>query len=164
MHAASKGSGPCHRHRLHHRRPRRCTTLSAWRTALRCAADHTAHSGTSMRLALLSFQGKLTTTHQPVLTWGDETEGGQFPGQWHLWSWTCCPKNLTWHSPDIGTPACTHAASTTCRWPVAAHQLIVSTTPHLGLIVARSFFCSRFQVRRHRLRFDREDRPFDLAH
>jgi hypothetical protein len=46
-------------------------------------------------------QGKLTTIHQPVLTWGDQTEGGQFDNQWHLWSWTCCPKNLTWHSPDI---------------------------------------------------------------
>ena len=44
-------------------------------------------------------QGKLTSIHQPVLTWGDETEGGR--GGWHLWSWTCCPKNLTWHSPDI---------------------------------------------------------------
>jgi hypothetical protein len=46
-------------------------------------------------------QGKLTTIHQPVLTWGDETEGGQYPNKWHLWSWTCCPKNLTWHSKDI---------------------------------------------------------------
>jgi hypothetical protein len=46
-------------------------------------------------------QGKLTSIHQPVLTWGDQTEGGQFDNQWHLWSWTCCPKNLTWHSPDI---------------------------------------------------------------
>ena len=46
-------------------------------------------------------QGKLTTIHQPVLTWGDQTEGGKFDDQWHLWSWTCCPKNLTWHSPDI---------------------------------------------------------------
>ncbi len=46
-------------------------------------------------------QGKLTTIHQPVLTWGDQTEGGQFDNQWHLWSWTCCPKNLTWHSADI---------------------------------------------------------------
>jgi len=44
-------------------------------------------------------QGKLTSIHQPVLTWGDETEGGR--GGWHMWSWTCCPKNLTWHSPDI---------------------------------------------------------------
>ena len=46
-------------------------------------------------------QGKLTTIHQPVLTWGDQTEGGLFNDSWHLWSWTCCPKNLTWHSPDI---------------------------------------------------------------
>ena len=46
-------------------------------------------------------QGKLTNIHQPVLTWGDETEGGLYPGRWHLWSWTCCPKNLTWHSPDV---------------------------------------------------------------
>jgi len=46
-------------------------------------------------------QGKNTVIHQPVLTWGDETEGGQYSNQWHLWSWTCCPKNLTWHSKDI---------------------------------------------------------------
>ena len=46
-------------------------------------------------------QGKLTTIHQPVLTWGDQTEGGLYDNEWHLWSWTCCPKNLTWHSPDI---------------------------------------------------------------
>jgi len=46
-------------------------------------------------------QGKLTTIHQPVLTWGDQTEGGLYDDEWHLWSWTCCPKNLTWHSPDI---------------------------------------------------------------
>lgn len=46
-------------------------------------------------------QGKNTVIHQPVLTWGDETEGGQYSNQWHLWSWTCCPKNLTWHSTDI---------------------------------------------------------------
>ena len=46
-------------------------------------------------------QGKLTTIHQPVLTWGDQTEGGLYNDTWHLWSWTCCPKNLTWHSPDI---------------------------------------------------------------
>jgi hypothetical protein len=46
-------------------------------------------------------QGKLTTIHQPVLTWGDQTEGGLYNDSWHLWSWTCCPKNLTWHSPDI---------------------------------------------------------------
>lgn len=43
--------------------------------------------------------GKLTSIHQPVLTWGDETEGGI--GGWHLWSWTCCPGNVTWHSEDI---------------------------------------------------------------
>ena len=41
-------------------------------------------------------QGALTSIHQPVLTWGDETEGGI--GGWHIWSWTCCPKNVTWHS------------------------------------------------------------------
>lgn len=46
-------------------------------------------------------QGKNTVIHQPVLTWGDESEGGQYSNQWHLWSWTCCPKNLTWHSKDI---------------------------------------------------------------
>jgi len=46
-------------------------------------------------------QGKFTTIHQPVLTWGDQTEGGLYSNEWHLWSWTCCPKNLTWHSPDI---------------------------------------------------------------
>ena len=34
--------------------------------------------------------GKLTTIHQPVLTWGDQTEGGQYNNSWHLWSWTCC--------------------------------------------------------------------------
>ena len=44
-------------------------------------------------------QGANTSIHQPVLTWGDETEGGI--GGWHLWSWTCCPKNVTWHSEDI---------------------------------------------------------------
>jgi len=46
-------------------------------------------------------QGKNTVIHQPVLTWGDETEGGQYSNQWHMWSWTCCPKNLTWHSKDV---------------------------------------------------------------
>jgi len=24
-----------------------------------------------------------------------------YDNAWHLWSWTCCPGNLTWHSPDI---------------------------------------------------------------
>lgn len=43
--------------------------------------------------------GAQTTIHQPVLTWGDETEGGA--GGWHLWSWTCCPHNVTYHSEDI---------------------------------------------------------------
>lgn len=44
-------------------------------------------------------QGSLTSILQPVLTWGDETEGGV--GGWHLWSWACCPKNVSWHSEDI---------------------------------------------------------------
>ena len=47
-------------------------------------------------------QGKNTAIHQPVLTWGDETEGGL--GGWSLWSWTCCPKNITWHSPPVAVP------------------------------------------------------------
>ena len=46
------------------------------------------------------YIGSLTSIHQPVLTWGDQTEGGLYEG-WHLWSWTCCPKNLTWHSPGL---------------------------------------------------------------
>jgi len=44
-------------------------------------------------------QGQQTSILQPVLTWGDETEGGI--GGWHLWSWDCCPQNVTWHSEDI---------------------------------------------------------------
>jgi len=45
--------------------------------------------------------GAQVSIHQPVLTWGggDETEGGN--GGWYLWSWTCCPQNVTWHSEDI---------------------------------------------------------------
>jgi len=37
---------------------------------------------------------------QPVLTWGDETEGAV--GGWSVWSWACCPSDITFNSKNVG--------------------------------------------------------------
>lgn len=37
---------------------------------------------------------------QPVLTWGDESEGAS--GGWSVWSWACCPSSITFNSKNIG--------------------------------------------------------------
>lgn len=37
---------------------------------------------------------------QPVLTWGDETEGAV--GGWSIWSWACCPSYITFNSKNVG--------------------------------------------------------------
>lgn len=37
---------------------------------------------------------------QPVLTWGDESEGAS--GGWSVWSWACCPSSITYNSKNIG--------------------------------------------------------------
>jgi len=37
---------------------------------------------------------------QPVLTWGDESEGAV--GGWSIWSWACCPSYITFNSKNVG--------------------------------------------------------------